>query len=640
MAEAVGTALAVVGVLGQIFDGCVKAYGHFTTAAEFAEQSRGLACKLRIEEMRLVVWGRAWGVTEGKLEAHLMDVYGGNSPTRPSMGTGPGPGPLGGEGQAGVMMRSLAVQILSELHRTITDGQRLRERYGLVDEEEKGSSSTNGSKKGGAAVGGKEALVKRPSESGKSGGGSNDTKSEWSWRKEVSIRARWVVAGKSDSNLVIYDFLHACKTATIGKKYTEIPFFHCATDKDKFTSLLQDLKDYNDGLEQLFPASRIPALQRTWVAELLQSARRDPARARQRRRLPAPPRLHASANLKKLRINPDNEPHGKACFQPTFAFRVARAALTVSDRDPKRSEGLHQPNDDKDKSENVLIEWVPYDRQDLDEKFVHLRRLDQLARMMSSATLRHPDLHTIDCLGYTDDLSLSRYGLVYKSPHPTHATLHRLIATPDLKTPDLDERVKLARTLAVALWSLHALDWLHKSLCSHNILFFPSATTQAATQPTATAAMVPDISTPYLVGFDASRPDLDIDMSVAPSKSPGPSILNDLHRHPNSLTSGCLSAQRRPYCKSYDIYSLGLVLLEIGLWKPLQTYYKPHYTAERWRDRVVLPVLVPGLGNRTGRVYREVVERCLTAPDDDNMSGEEAGLLMEGVVAALESIHV
>ncbi|KAK7969022.1 hypothetical protein PG988_008095 [Apiospora saccharicola] len=589
MAEAVGTALAVVGVLGQIFDGCVKAYGHFTTAAEFAEQSRGLACKLRIEEMRLVVWGRAWGVTEGKLEAHLMDVYGGNSPTRPSMGTGPGPGPLGGEGQAGVMMRSLAVQILSELHRTITDGQRLRERYGLVDEEEKGSSSTNGSKKGGAAVGGKEALVKRPSESGKSGGGSNDTKSEWSWRKEVSIRARWVVAA-------LPRLPHPRPPAHLGGRAAAVG-----------------------------PARRRAA---------------QPARARQRRRLPAPPRLHASANLKKLRINPDNEPHGKACFQPTFAFRVARAALTVSDRDPKRSEGLHQPNDDKDKSENVLIEWVPYDRQDLDEKFVHLRRLDQLARMMSSATLRHPDLHTIDCLGYTDDLSLSRYGLVYKSPHPTHATLHRLIATPDLKTPDLDERVKLARTLAVALWSLHALDWLHKSLCSHNILFFPSATTQAATQPTATAAMVPDISTPYLVGFDASRPDLDIDMSVAPSKSPGPSILNDLHRHPNSLTSGCLSAQRRPYCKSYDIYSLGLVLLEIGLWKPLQTYYKPHYTAERWRDRVVLPVLVPGLGNRTGRVYREVVERCLTAPDDDNMSGEEAGLLMEGVVAALESIHV
>lgn len=188
MAEAVGTALAVVGVLGQIFDGCVKAYGHFATAAEFAEQSRGLACKLRIEEMRLVVWGRAWGVTEGKLEAHLMDVYGEGSLTAAPKVTAIGPGPLVGEGQAGIMMRSLAVQILSELHRTITDGQRLRERYGLADDEEKGSNS-NGSKKG-TAVGGKEALVKRPSDSGKNGGSNGSSGGEWSWRKEFSIRAK------------------------------------------------------------------------------------------------------------------------------------------------------------------------------------------------------------------------------------------------------------------------------------------------------------------------------------------------------------------------------------------------------------------------------------------------------------------
>ncbi|KAK8021554.1 hypothetical protein PG990_006692 [Apiospora arundinis] len=629
MAEAVGTALAVVGVLGQIFDGCVKAYGHFTTAAQFAEQSRGLACKLRIEEMRLVVWGRAWGVTEGKLEAHLMDA---------------------------------------ELHRTITDGQKLRERYGLEDEAEKGSSGdSNGSKKWAT---GKDALVKRPSDHGKkegTGGG------DWSWRKEFSIRARWVVAGKSDATLLIpsiYDLrrVHANKSR-IGELYTEIriqsqqiktirlnyPFLlQTAPNKPKLhqkadTRTSTPPPDYNDGLEQLFPASRIPAIQRTWVAELLQSAKRDVEQLSllENASNEVYPKLNASANLKRLRINLDNEPHSKAAFKPTFAFKVARTTLTVADRDPKRSEGLYQRNDNKsESSSNVLIEWVDYDREDLDEKFVHLRRLDQLARMMASATDRHPDLHTIDCLGYTDDTANSRYGLVYKAPgkRPTAeaaaaaattccaTTLHALISSNDLKTPDLNERVRLAQTLAVALWSLHSLDWLHKSLCSNNILFFPAPSTSSSAEDTTTASttLVPDISSPYLVGFDASRPDMDTDMSVA---SKNPSIL-DLHRHPKSLSG----LARRPYCKSYDVYSLGLVLLEIGLWKSLQTYYKPHYSAERWRDRVVLPVLVPGLGNRTGRVYREVVERCLTAGDD--ISGEEAGQLMESVVAALESIHV
>lgn len=342
------------------------------------------------------------------------------------------------------------------------------------------------------------------------------------------------------------------------------------------------------------------------MGELLQEAQRDveQLRALERASDVVYPRLHASAGLKRLRINLDSKP--QAAFKPTFAFRVPRPAVTVADgtdgadgaddtNTARRSEGFR--GDDA-----VVIEWVDYDAEDLGLKFVHLRRLDDLARMMHSAMDRHPDLHTLDCLGYTDDVARSRYGLVYKAPRPTFSTLHDLIAGSDLKTPDLDARVRLARTLAVALWSLHSLDWLHKSLCANNILFFPSAASAAATKPTAGAAVVPDIAAPFLVGFDAARPDLDTDMSVAPRN---PSIL-DLHRHPTSVRRGL---SPKPYCKAYDIYSLGLVLLEIGLWKVLQTFYKPHYSAERWRDKTILPVLVPGLGNKTGRLYRNVVER-------------------------------
>jgi hypothetical protein len=264
------------------------------------------------------------------------------------------------------------------------------------------------------------------------------------------------------------------------------------------------------------------------------------------------------------------------------------------------------------------------DREALEERLTHLRRMDDLARMMHSASDRHPDLHGIDCLGYTDDTERSRYGLVYKAPRPSFSSLHALIASGGaLKTPDLDDRVALASTLAVALWSLHSLDWLHKSLCASNVLFFPSATDASADR----SVHVPDIANPRLVGFDASRPDLDTALSVVPRN---PSIAH-LHRHPSSLRG-------LPHCKAYDIYSLGLVLLEIGLWKVLQSYHKPHYSAERWRDRVVLPVLVPGLGSKVGKRYREVVEMCLGV--EEGMTSSEAGKLMESVVAKLESIRL
>jgi hypothetical protein len=374
-------------------------------------------------------------------------------------------------------------------------------------------------------------------------------------------------------------------------------------------------------LERLFPPSQVPSFQRAWTHQLLESAQRDLDELSLLENASSGiyPKLTASANLKKLRINLDTKP--QAAFRPTGALKVPRPALTLDDPDPRRCQAHHE------KVGDVIVEWIDYDREAIDERVVHVRRMDDLARMMHSASECHPDLHSVDCVGYTDDTANSRYGLVYKAPGPSHSTLHALIASPDLKTPDLNDRFHLAQTLAVALWSLHSLDWLHKSLCSPNVLFFPSAFSKSAHSSTASAALFPDISAPFLSGFDASRPDLDTALSLVPKH---PSI-GDLHRHPASLRG-------RPHCKAFDIYSLGLVLLEIGLWKVLHSYYKPHYSAERWRDKVVVPVLVPGLAGKVGRRYKEVVEMCLDARED--MTSSEAGKLMETVVNNLESIHV
>ncbi len=120
------------------------------------------------------------------------------------------------------------------------------------------------------------------------------------------------------------------------------------------------------------------------------------------------------------------------------------------------------------------------------------------------------------------------------------------------------------------------------------------------------------------------------EMSVASKNT----TASDLHRHPGSLNG----MSRKEYCKTFDIYSLGLVLLEIGLWKQLQAYYRPHYSAERFRDKVVLQNLVPNLGSKTGRLYREIVEHCLSARED--LTSQEAGQLMEYVVGNLESLRV
>lgn len=60
-----------------------------------------------------MVWGRKWGLLEGRFEEELKREEG-----------------IGNERRS----RGLAMEILGELYRTITDFQRLRERYGVVEE--------------------------------------------------------------------------------------------------------------------------------------------------------------------------------------------------------------------------------------------------------------------------------------------------------------------------------------------------------------------------------------------------------------------------------------------------------------------------------------------------------------------------
>jgi len=505
----------------------------------------------------LLVWGREWGVLEGRFEEELKREEG-----------------IGNE-----RLRGLAMEILSELYRTITDFQRLREKYGVVEES-----------------GGRDMIEGRESydrevekEKGSFGMGKLNL------RSEMSKRVKWVIS-----------------------------------DKEKFTVLLQDLKDYNNGLEQLFPPSRLATLHRTWTNELLQGAHRDLGKLKDLEAASSGvyPALNVSANLKQLRINLDEKETKN--FKPTYTLKIQRHALVVKNSQMGRTHGQYR-NPSLAEPQEIIVEWVEYEKEDLDARLNHIRRIDDLARMIHSASDRHPDLHTIDCLGYTDDSTSSRYGLIYRSLSSSSSTLNSLITSNDFRTPDLGDRFKLAHTLSVALWSLHSLDWLHKNLCSSNILFFPSAYTNS-TRISKERENVPDINTPYLLGFDASRPDQMGEMSIA-SRNP---TAADLHRHPSSLHSS--SCPRKEYCKSFDIYSLGLILLEIGLWKTLQTYHKPHYSAEKFRDKIVVQNLVPGLGSKVGRGYREVVERCLGVREDVN--GVEAGALMEFVVGRLEGLRV
>ncbi|KAI9713897.1 MAG: hypothetical protein M1820_000627 [Bogoriella megaspora] len=590
--------VGAVGVVGQIFDGCIKAYRIFTTAANLGRDSERLACRVRIEEARLQVWGREWGVIEGRLDVYLK-----------SADWGPPD------------LSSLAEAILMELYTTIMSFSKLKERYGL-GEASPGSVD-------------KEAYKK-----------SEDPRNSVAARlKEgLTLRARWVVV-----------------------------------DKEKFEVLLEDLQYYNDRLEKLFPPERVVTLRRSWEHEILDAAPKvenlsllETASGQRY------PQLNTLAKLKHLRINLDGQEPSKKILS-TSELKIQKWRVNLDSETPNadqsqkvsnlrghpmpnRTQGVYQRPIDalKDgkvfEDVRVLVDFIPYEhyQEDLDSRLHLYQRIDNLARMLHSASNRHPDLHTLDCLGYFDDTAANRYALVHLTPSEPHAApaadsslpvrhfpLSALIDDNTRKTPDLDARFQLARSLAIALWSFHSLDWLHKAFCPSNILFFlPQA---GGSQP-----LHHNLNNPFVLGFESSRPEHLSEMSAAPMPS---SHMPDLYRHPDSL-----GVFRQKYQKAFDVYSLGLVLLEIGLWTSIRAYWKPKYSPTVFRQKIISG-MVPALGAKTGSRYKNVVERCLRyggstqevinppvyddKPEKSNpQSSASPNQVMEWVVMSLERLSV
>ncbi|KAF9893340.1 hypothetical protein FE257_011772 [Aspergillus nanangensis] len=176
---------------------------------------------------------------------------------------------------------------------------------------------------------------------------------------------------------------------------------------------------------------------------------------------------------------------------------------------PDLSEGLFQRSP-------IWIEWKPYTP--------HLHpppslppRIAKLASLLNSPD-KPSQLHTAHCLGYFNDCSDNRIGLVFqrpRDPSSAHAltSLHTLLS--EESPPSLTRRIRLASLLATALHHLHSLSWLHKALRSHNIVFFSEVGNV-------------DLAAPYVCGFGLARPAQEVEMTETPDTNP----VYNLYRHP------------------------------------------------------------------------------------------------------------
>jgi hypothetical protein len=256
------------------------------------------------------------------------------------------------------------------------------------------------------------------------------------------------------------------------------------------------------------------------------------------------------------------------------------------------------------------------------DQFRH--EMDKLVGALRIASQKTETFHVMVCEGWYQ--GVDHHGLIYRPPpigNPSQCqSLGDILRKGEynaLLQTDLENRVVLAKALVWTLFELHSVDWVHKSIHPDNILLFSDD-----------ARAYFDWSCPYIVGFDTSR------------SSDG--ISDGVHTRKNGATRLYINPDRQGreytrYLKTHDIYSLGVVLLEIGRLRsfaddPRYDDMTPHELKDFYvRKARSLKIVL-------GKAFSEVVLTCLSGEFDTEDDSQLLGQFLFGICEKLDQIKL
>lgn len=275
---------------------------------------------------------------------------------------------------------------------------------------------------------------------------------------------------------------------------------------------------------------------------------------------------------------------------------------------------------------------------------VLLRHRDEAARMMVGVRELAQVLRTVDpvrfgllsCHGVikidkadTETVGkarsgklLSHFEFVFDVPQylVKPRSLRDILLSPNSQAP-LNELLAQAKSLARSVFFIHTKRFVHKNIRPENILVFEDAKHENGKL--------------YLVGFEKFRADREHSMKF------GDGLWEcDLYRHPERQGS----QPEKYFVMQHDIYSLGVVLLEIGLRIPFvissdgNTALAPHQELDLHLDKnehgrakrlkqTFTDLATHRLPAKMGQIYTDVVLSCLKCLDTNNEAFGDQGKL-------------
>lgn len=166
----------------------------------------------------------------------------------------------------------------------------------------------------------------------------------------------------------------------------------------------------------------------------------------------------------------------------------------------------------------------------------------------------------LKCFGYFHDEKTSRFGLIYEIPpnlscHISANATQRVLSLRDLFTQiprfPLGHRFRFACDIAKAVLYVHLAGWVHKSIRPNNIIILEDLSLNDARR---FPYLLPR---PFLAGFEYAR-----SLKTASDRRSDAEWQLNIYRHPKRQ----FLERNSMYNMSHDVYSLGVIFLEIGLW--------------------------------------------------------------------------
>lgn len=269
---------------------------------------------------------------------------------------------------------------------------------------------------------------------------------------------------------------------------------------------------------------------------------------------------------------------------------------------------------------SVLVEYKYY--EEMKSQPQDLERIERRVQILASL-LQTPDFHTLNCLRWFHEPGHKRFGLVFEYPagHVDVKSLREIIET--TQKPLLGQRFLIARDIGEAVLKWHtSANWVHQGISSHNIYFF---------RPVGSDTF--DYSNAYLCGFEFSRPSNGISLDTFVED-----FELNVYRHPARQ-----GAPSESHTKKHDLYSYGILLLEVGIWMLAGSCFtekmRKNLRPEKMQKYIQLNAR-RRLGQCMGAAYERAASRCLSMEFgvelDDSVGSMLAKAFQELVLQELE----